>query len=676
MKLEDLRNIGIMAHIDAGKTTTTERILFFTGKSHKIGEVDDGEATMDWMEQEQDRGITISAAATTCFWKEKQINIIDTPGHVDFTAEVERSLRVLDGAVAVFCAVGGVEPQSETVWHQADTYQVPRIAYVNKMDRIGANFLAVVDEIAKKLGASPLPVQLPIGSESGFAGVIDLLSMKEIRWDRDPEAPEGVEGALSAENLPRAREWRESLIDKLSAFSDEITELYLDGRDIPVDLIRKTLRKATVGRKIVPVLCGSSLRDMGVQPLLDAIVDYLPSPLDLPPVTAHHAKKDEAVQLACDPGGHPAALVFKIQTEREAGALSYIRVYSGTFRNGAAVYNVNKKKRERINRLVRMHANRTEPLESVSAGEIATVVGFKLTQTGDTIGSEGFPVLLEKMHFPEPVISVSIEPRTLSERKRLLEVLQILEREDPTFLTRENPETGEIIISGMGELHIEVLVTRVVKDFRVEAKVGKPQVTYRESIGEKVTHTEKFHRVLAGKDNDAEITITVEPLPRGSGNRFSSLLRPGALPEELRDAVERGIQGALSSGIMYGYPAYDIGVTLVSAVYNQNSSTEFAFEAAASLGFDNACRDAGPLLLEPIMAVDIMCPKEFLGDVLNTVTARGGIIQSLDSRPTLEHVRAQAPMEKMFGYTTALRSITQGRGTFAMEFSHFEGKSG
>jgi elongation factor G len=475
--------------------------------------------------------------------------------------------------------------------------------------------------------------------------------------------------------MPRAREWHDSLIDKLSSFSDEITEYYLEGREIPADLLKKSIRRGTIARKIVPVLCGSSLRNMGVQPLLDAIVDYLPSPREVPPAVGHHAKKDSQIELPCDSSGHPAALVFKIQTEREAGALSYVRVYSGTFKNGSAVYNVNKKKRERINRLVRMHANRTEPLESVSAGEIAAIVGFKLAQTGDTIGSEGFPVLLEKMHFPEPVISVSIEPKTLSERKKLQEVLQTLEREDPTFLTRENPETGELIISGMGELHIDVLVTRVIKDFRVEAKVGKPQVTYRESITKKITHTEKFHRVLAGKDNTAEITITVEPRERGSGNHFTSRLKHGVLPEELVEAVERGINGALASGIMFGYPAYDIGVTLEAAVYNQSSSTEFAFEAAASLGFDNACRNAEPVLLEPIMAVDVMCPKEFLGEVLNTITARGGLIQSLDSRPNLEHIHAEAPMEKMFGYSTSLRSITQGRGTFAMEFSHFERKT-
>ena len=674
MSLENLRNIGIMAHIDAGKTTTTERILFFTGKSHKIGEVDDGEATMDWMEQEQDRGITITAAATTCYWKEHQINVIDTPGHVDFTAEVERSLRVLDGAVAVFCAVGGVEPQSETVWHQADTYKVPRLAYINKMDRIGADFYAVIVEISRKLAANPLPLQLPIGQESGFGGVIDLITMREVHWDDENDGSLARECVISDENIPSARKWREKLVDELSSYSDEITLYYLEGREIPPDLLKKEIRRATIARKIVPVFCGSSLRNLGIQPLLDGIVDFLPAPDDLPPTKGHHAKKEIDVEIPCDPNGLPIALVFKIQTDREAGPLSFLRVYSGTLKNGSAVYNVNKKKRERINRLVRMHANRAEPIDSVSAGEIATVVGFKLAQTGDTIGSEGFPVLLERMHFPEPVISVSIEPRTLSERKKLIEVLQTLVREDPTFSTREDSETGELIISGMGELHIDVLVTRVRKDFKVEARVGKPQVTYRESIARTATHTERFHRVLAGKDNTAEITLTVEPLVRGSGNHFKSLVKHNALPAEFVEAVERGVAGALASGILFGYPAYDIGVTLTGAVYNQNTATEFAFEAAGSLGLDNACRTAEPVLLEPIMAVDVMCPKEFLGEVINTITSRGGIIQSLDSRPALEHIHARTPMERMFGYSTALRSITQGRGTFAMEFSHFEKK--
>ena len=676
MKLLGLRNIGIMAHIDAGKTTTTERILYYTGKSHRIGEVDDGEATMDWMEQEQDRGITITAASTTCFWKDHQINIIDTPGHVDFTAEVERSLRVLDGAIAVFCAVGGVEPQSETVWHQADAYGVPRLAYVNKMDRVGADFFQVVEEIRKKLASNPLPVQIPIGKESAFRGVIDLIEFQEIYWNPEDNGRTYTYEPIKLERVAEANLFRDHLLDGLSHFSDELTELYLEGKPIPPDLIRRVIRKETISRRIVPVFCGSSLKNMGVQPLLDGVVYYLPAPEDLPPILGHHATKEKEVSVSRDKKGPPLALVFKIQTEREAGALCYIRVYSGSFRNGSTVYNINKKKRERINRLVRMHANRFEPMEVLEAGDIGAVIGFKLAQTGDTIGSEGFPILLERMHFPEPVISVSIEPKTLSERARLLEILQLLEREDPTFFKRENPETGEIIISGMGELHLDVLVTRIMKDFRLEAKVGKPQVTYRESITKKVTHTEKFHKVIAGKDNTAEITLTVEPLKRGTGNRFVNALKKDALPENLVEAVETGVTGAFSSGMLYGYPAYDIGVTLEGAVYNENTSTEFAFEAAGSLGFDNACRKADPVLLEPIMLVDVMCPKEFLGEVINQLTSRGGTILSLDSRPAVEHIRAHAPLERMFGYSTALRSVTQGRGTFAMEFSHFERKGG
>ncbi|MFQ3619941.1 MAG: elongation factor G [Spirochaetales bacterium] len=674
MKLLGLRNIGIMAHIDAGKTTTTERILYYTGKSHRIGEVDDGQATMDWMEQEQDRGITITAASTTCYWKDHQINIIDTPGHVDFTAEVERSLRVLDGAIAVFCAVGGVEPQSETVWHQADMYAVPRLAYVNKMDRIGADFFAVVEEIQKKLGANPLPVQIPIGREASFKGVIDLIEQKEIHWSEEDLGRTYTYSPIRADYVAEASLWRDHLLDGLSHFSDELTELYLEGKEIPVDLIRKILRKETISRRVIPVFCGSSLRNLGVQPLLDGVVYYLPAPEELPPIVGHHSSKEKEVSVSRDVKGPPLGLVFKIQSDREAGSLCYIRMYSGSLRNGVTVYNINKRKRERINRLVRMHANRSEPMEVVEAGDIAAVIGFKLAQTGDTIGSEGFPILLERMHFPEPVISVSIEPKTFSERAHLLEILQILEREDPTFFKRENPETGEIIISGMGELHLDVLVTRIMKDFKLEAKVGKPQVTYRESITKKVTHTEKFHKVIAGKDNTAEITLTVEPLSRGSGNQFKSILKKDALPEPLVEAVKRGVSGAFTSGIQFGYPAYDIGVTLEGAVYNENTSTEFAFEAVGALGFDNACRKADPVLLEPIMLVDVLCPKEFLGEVINLITSRGGTIISLDSRPNIEHIRAHAPLERMFGFSTSLRSVSQGRGTFSMEFSHFERK--
>jgi elongation factor G len=673
--LDRMRNIGIMAHIDAGKTTTTERILFYTGKSHKIGEVDDGEATMDWMEQEQERGITIQSAATTTYWRDHQINIIDTPGHVDFTAEVERSLRVLDGAVGVFCAVGGVEPQTETVWHQADRYRVPRIGFVNKMDRIGADFFAVVEEIKAKLGANPIPVQIPIGAESAFEGVVDLVEMREIRWDAETDGEKLEYSAIAAERQALAAQWREKLIDALASLSDEMTELYLGGEEIPVALIRKTLRKATIGRDLIPVLCGASRRNVGVQPLVDAVVDYLPAPDEVAPAIGHHLKKEEEVQVPCDPKGQALGLVFKIQYDREAGSLCYVRMYSGSIKSGSAVFNVGKKKRERANRVLRMHSNKSEPLDEVKAGDIAVIVGMKLAQTGDTVGSEGWPVLLEKMHFPEPVISVAIEPKTMSEQEKMKETLEILAKEDPTFTTRENEETGQLIISGMGELHLDVLVTRMIKEYKVAAKVGNPQVTYRESISKTVEHTETFSKVVAGKENAAELTLRIEPLERGSGNRYASAVKRGSAPEEILEAVERGVNNAFPSGIALGYPSIDIGVTLIGIKYSELTGTELAFEACASMGFDEACRKAAPILLEPIMNVDLLSPKEFVGDVISLVVQRGGLVQSMESRPAIDHVRAQAPMAKMFGFMTALRSVSQGRATFAMEFSHFEKKS-
>ncbi len=675
MTAENMRNIGIMAHIDAGKTTTTERILFYTGKSHRIGEVDDGEATMDWMEQEQNRGITIVSAATTCFWKDKQINIIDTPGHVDFTAEVERSLRVLDGAVAIFCAVGGVEPQSETVWHQADTYNVSRIAYINKMDRIGADFFDVLTEIEEKLGAVPVPLYLPIGAESGFKGIIDLLNMREIYWPEDPAA-ELIYKEISPENTELASEWREKLIDKLGEVSDEVTELYLEGEDIPVELINKVLRKVVLDQSFLPVFVGASLRNIGVQPLLDGIVEYLPAPGDLPAITGHSVKNESEVTVDRSDDGNPLALVFKIQNDREAGPMCYVRVYSGVIKKGTAVYNMNKRKRERINRILRMHSNTSEDLSSLAAGEIGVIIGMKDAQTGDTIGSEGHQVLLENLHFPEPVISVAIEPKSMSDMDKLKKTLDNLTREDPTFIVKENEETGQLVISGMGELHLDVLVTRIVDDYRVAAKIGNPQVSYRETITQEYIHTEKFHKVMAGKDNTAELTIRVKPSERGAGNQFSSLVTEKNLPREYLDAIRRGIENSFSGGIMYGYPGIDVSVVLESAVYNEMTSTAFAFEAAAAMGFDEACRNAGPVLLEPVMKVGILCPKDYIGEVINNVTVRGGIVHSLESRTAIEHLNVEAPLSKMFGYSTVLRSLTQGRGTFSMEFSHFAPKEG
>jgi elongation factor G len=674
-----MRNIGIMAHIDAGKTTTTERILYYTGKSHRIGEVDDGEAIMDWMEQEQARGITIQSAATTAYWKRGellyQINIIDTPGHVDFTAEVERSLRVLDGAVAIFDAVRGVEPQTETVWRQAERYKVPCIGYVNKMDRVGADFAPVLEDIRAKLGAKPVALQIPIGKESGFEGVVDLVEMKEIRWDAGTEGEKMDIVPVAGEREEEARKWREKLIDALSSVSDAVTEKYLAGEELEGDLIRAELRRAVMSRALLPVFAGASRRNMGVQPLIDAVVDYLPAPDETAPVLGHHLKKEEDLSIPCNPSAIPLGLVFKIQNDREAGSLCYVRMYSGSIKPGTVVYNVGKKKRERANRILRMHSNKSEPMEALSAGDIGVIIGMKFAQTGDTIGSEGWPVLLERMQFPEPVISVSMEPNNISEQAKLKDILALLAKEDPTFIARENEETGQLIISGMGELHLDVLVTRILKEYNVSAKVGNPQVTYRESVSRTVERTENFSKIIAGKENAASLSLRVEPLERGSGNRFTWGVKKPLIPDDIRDAVERGINGAFRSGIVLGYPCIDIGVTVTDAVYSELTATEFAFEACASLGFDEACRGAGPVLLEPIMAVDLISPKEFVGDVMSLLTQRGGQVMSMETRAAVDEVKAQAPMAKMFGFMTSLRSVSQGRATFSMEFSHFEKKS-
>ncbi|MDR2747556.1 MAG: elongation factor G [Treponema sp.] len=671
--LSKMRNIGIMAHIDAGKTTTTERILYYTGKSHRIGEVDDGEAIMDWMEQEQERGITIQSAATTTWWRDHQINIIDTPGHVDFTAEVERSLRVLDGAVAIFDAVHGVQPQTETVWRQAERYRVPCVGYVNKMDRAGADFFRVLDDVSAKFDIPTVPLQIPIGKEGAFAGVIDLIAMEELRWTSEGE--QTLRGPLGAERRDLAAQWREKLIDALSRVSDAVTERYLGGGEIDGELIRKELRKAILSRQLLPMLAGASRRNMGVQPLIDAVVDYLPAPDEAVPALGRHLKKEEDIQVPCDPRAPPLALVFKIQNDREAGSFCYVRMYSGSIKPGTAVYNIGKRKRERAGRILRMHSNKSEPMEELSAGDIGVIIGMKLAQTGDTIGSEGWPVLLERMQFPEPVISVSVEPRNLSERDKLSEALALLSREDPTFTTRESEETGQLIISGMGELHLDVLVTRIRKEYGLEAKVGNPQVTYRESVSRTLERTEQFSRVIAGKENAAELSIRVESLERGSGNRYACAVKNREIPEGIYEAVERGITGAFAAGIVLGYPCIDIGVTVTSLKYSELTGTEFAFEACASMGFDEACRGAEPILLEPIMAVDLAAPHEFVGEVMSLITARGGQVLSMDSRTGTDLVRASAPMAKMFGFMTSLRSVSQGRATFTMEFSHFEKKA-
>ena len=676
MKLETMRNIGIMAHIDAGKTTTTERMLFYTGKIHRMGEIDDGAATMDWMAQEQERGITIQSAATTTYWRGCTINIIDTPGHVDFTAEVERSLRVLDGAVAVLCAVGWVQPQTETVWHQADEYRVPRLCFVNKMDRTGADFFGAMNDVREKFGEKTLALQIPIGQGGDFEGVIDLVRMVEIRWDAESEGETMRESPIAAERGEAARAWREQLIDELSSGNDEIAERFLSGQDMPADLLMREIRAGVVARRFVPVLCGASRRNQGVQPLLDAVTDYLPSPLDVPDAEGFHVKKEETVPVPCKSDGPLCALVFKIQHDKEAGSLCYVRVYAGKIKTGDQIYNVAKKKRERVNRIVRMHSNKSEPLDGIEAGDIAAIIGLKIAQTGDTMASEGMPVLLEKMHFPEPVISVAIEPDTLSERDKLKEPLEILSREDPTFVSRDDQETGQLIISGMGELHLDVLVTRMLEDFKVRARVGSPQVTYRESISGSAEHTETFAKTLGGKENTAQLTLAVASAPAGSGNTYARAVRSAGVPGEIFEAVAQGIAGSFAAGIRYGYPCTDITVTLTGIVYSELTSTPFAFEACAVAAFDAACAKASPQLLEPVMKVDILCPKEFLGEAMSQITQRGGMVTGTETKPSSDVIYAEAPMAKMFGFSTSLRSVTKGRATFSMEFARFQIKPG
>ena len=678
MSLDKMRNIGIMAHIDAGKTTTTERILYYTGKIHKIGEIDDGQATMDWMAQEQERGITICSAATTTDWKGHQINIIDTPGHVDFTAEVERSLRVLDGAVAVICAVDGVQPQTETVWKQADEFSVPRICFMNKMDRIGADFFGSMADVQEKFGIEPLALQIPIGEGPDFEGVIDLLKMKELRWSSEDDGETITESDIEASRLDKAKEWREKLVETVAGVDDALMEIYLDGGDISVEQLKKAIRTATITRTLVPFVMGSARHNQGVQPLIDAIVDYLPCPTDIPAAKGTKIKKDELepVDVPCDPSKMPLGLVFKIQYDREMGPLCYVRMYSGKIAAGTQIYNINKKKRERVNRILRMHADKSESTDSLQAGDIAVFIGLKLAQTGDTIGTEAFNVLLEQPKFPQPVISVSLEPESMSEKDKMNETLAILSREDPTFTSHEDAETGQLIISGMGELHLDVLVTRMRDDFGVKCQVGAPQVTYRESVSGSATATEEFSRNLAGKENTASITITVEAREQGSGNSYEVICKHNNVPDEIMEAMANGFNSALNSGIKYGYPCTDVAVKVTDMVYNELTSTTFAFEACAAMVFDKACTAANPEVLEPVMNVDISCPKEFVGPASSQLSQRGGNIMGQDSKTTGEIIHAQAPMANMFGFTTNLRSATQGRASFSMEFSHFQIKAG
>ena len=678
MALDKMRNIGIMAHIDAGKTTTTERILYYTKKIHKIGEIDDGQATMDWMAQEQERGITICSAATTTYWKDHQINIIDTPGHVDFTAEVERSLRVLDGAIAVICAVDGVQPQTETVWKQADEFNVPRLCFMNKMDRIGADFFASMDDVHEKFGVETLALQIPIGQGADFEGVIDLLTMKEIRWNADDDGETFEFSDIDSSRLEEAQTWREKLVDTVAGSDDDLAEIYLEGGEITIDQLKAAIRKGTINRAFVPFVMGSARKNQGVQPLIDAIIDYLPSPTEIPAAKGIHVKKDkqEEVTVPCDPSKMALGLVFKIQYDREMGPLCYVRMYSGKIQAGTQIYNINKKKRERVNRILRMHADKSEAMDSVSAGDIAVFIGLKLAQTGDTIGSEAFTVLLEQPTFPQPVISVALEPESMSERDKMNETLRILSCEDPTFTYHDDAETGQLIISGMGELHLDVLVTRMKDDFGVKCNVGAPQVTYRESISSSAEATEDFNKVLGGKENTAGLTIKVEPREQGSGNLYTCEVKQNNIPDEIMQAIENGFRSSLDSGIRYGYPCVDMAVTVTKIDYNELTSTTFAFEACAAAVFDKACSAANPEILEPVMNVDISCPKEFVGPAGSQLSQRGGSIMGQDSKTTGEIIHAQAPMANMFGFTTNLRSATQGRASFSMEFSHFQIKVG
>ena len=675
--LENTRNIGIMAHIDAGKTTTTERILYYTGVNYKIGETHEGTATMDWMEQEQERGITITSAATTCYWKgsknqfpQTRINIIDTPGHVDFTVEVERSLRVLDGSVTVMCAKGGVEPQSETVWRQADHYHVPRMVYVNKMDITGADFYHVLDMIHDRLKCNAVPIQLPIGKEDTFKGIIDLVEMDaDIYYDQ-------LGKDMRVEPIPEdmvdlANEYREKLLDAVSMFDDEIMEMYLEGQEIPASKIRAAIRKATLAVEMVPVTCGSSYRNKGVQKLLDAVVDYMPAPTDIEAIKGVNPKTEEEEDRHASDDEPFAALAFKIMTDPYVGRLSFFRVYSGTLNTGSAVLNATKNKRERVGRLLQMHANHREDLETVYAGDIAAMVGLKNTTTGDTLCDEKNPIILESMEFPEPVIRVAIEPKTKAGQEKMGIALAKLAEEDPTFRTYTDEETGQTIIAGMGELHLEIIVDRLLREFKVEANVGAPQVAYKETIRKTVNQETKYKRQSGGSGQYGHVKITLEPNESGKGYEFVNAVVGGAIPKEFIPAVDAGIQGAMQAGVLAGYPVVDVKVTLNDGSYHEVDSSEMAFKIAGSMAFKEGMRKADPVLLEPIMKVCVIVPDEYMGDVIGDLNARRGQIQGYEMRSGAQQIDAFVPLSEMFGYATNLRSRTQGRGQYTMEPSHY-----
>ncbi|MEA4832773.1 MAG: elongation factor G [Oscillospiraceae bacterium] len=670
--LERTRNIGIMAHIDAGKTTTTERILFYTGKSHKIGEVHDGTATMDWMEQERERGITITSAATTCYWKGNRINIIDTPGHVDFTVEVERSLRVLDGSVTVFCAKGGVEPQSETVWRQANKYGVPRIAYVNKMDIMGANFYRVVSQIKDRLKANPVPIQLPIGSEGSFSGIIDLIKMKAYIYDNDM-GTEISEIDIPADMTQKADEYRIGMLESLADTDDVLFEKYLEGEQISEDEIKAAIRKATCANKIIPVVCGTSYRNKGVQKLLDAVVDFLPSPLDVPHIKGINKNTDETEERQTSDEAPFAALAFKIATDPFVGRLCFIRVYSGTINAGDTVYNATKGGRERFGRIVMMHANHRQDVDKIYAGDIAGVVGVKNTTTGDTLCDEKYPIILESMNFPEPVIRVAIEPKTKAGQEKIGLALSKLAEEDPTFKTYTDEETGQTIIAGMGELHLEIIVDRLLREFRVEANVGKPQVSYKETIRKEAYIENKYVKQSGGKGQYAHVKMTIEPNESGKGYEFINKVVGGNIPKEYIPAVDAGIRGAMQSGVVAGYNVVDVKCTLLDGSYHEVDSSEMAFKICGSMAFKEAMKKADPILTEPIMKVVVDVGDEYLGDVIGDISSRRGLIQSIETLPGggEQRITSSVPLANMFGYATDLRSKTQGRGVYTMEPSHY-----
>ncbi|MGC8769561.1 elongation factor G [Calditerrivibrio sp.] len=669
--LEKQRNIGIMAHIDAGKTTTTERILYYTGVNYKIGEVHEGTATMDWMEQERERGITITSATTQCFWNGYRINIIDTPGHVDFTIEVERSLKVLDGACAVFCAVGGVEPQSETVWRQADKYRVPRIAFVNKMDRVGADFYNVVKMMVDRLGAKPLPIQIPIGAEDKFVGVVDLVKMKAVVWEGDQLGAKYEYREIPAEYLEKAEEYRIQMIERVCEIDDELMNKYFEGEEITEEEIKAAIRKGTIEIKFTPVICGTAFKNKGVQLLLDAVVDYLPSPIDIPPVKGKDLDGNDVVRHTSDDEPF-AALAFKIMTDPYMGQLTYFRVYSGWLEAGSYVLNSTKGKKERIGRLLKMHANKREEIKEIYAGDICATVGLKYTITGDTLCDENKPVILESMEFPEPVISVAIEPKTKADQDKLSMALNKLAQEDPSFRVKVDEETGQTIISGMGELHLEIIVDRLMREFKVEANVGNPQVAYRETIKKKSSYESKYIKQSGGRGQYGHVVLEVEPQEPGAGFKFINKIVGGVIPKEYIPAVEKGIVEAMDTGVLAGYPVVDVAVTLLDGSYHEVDSSEMAFKIAASIGFKEACKKASPVLLEPIMKVEVVVPDEYMGDVMGDLNSRRGRIEGMEARGNAQVIRCNVPLKEMFGYATSLRSLTQGRATYTMIFDHYE----